>query len=105
MFISNNLDGSEDKYVRCDKYISEDLKEHSRGVYQEEDFEENPFEQFDLRTLKNTRLVCFVCTCIYIYIYIEPPTCKNPYELIRVCKLPFFPRKRGMYKLLGCPNY
>ena len=45
--ISNNLDGSEDKYVRCD----------------------NTLNSLTLRTLKCTRLVCF---CQHLYILNSP---------------------------------
>ena len=46
--ISNNLDGTEDKLVRC-KYISEELQDQPGDLHQEEeDFEEDPFAEFDL---------------------------------------------------------
>ena len=46
------LDGNEDKYVRCENYISESLKEKSRDEYQEEkDFKENPLKSLTWRTL------------------------------------------------------
>lgn len=77
--ISNNLDGSEDKYVRCDNYISEDLKVQSREAYQEEDFEENPFEPPGLLRI----LGWFVLS---VLVYIEPATCKNVYTVQIIIK-------------------
>lgn len=47
--------------MEYENYISEGLKENSRK--EEKDFEENPFEAFDLEDFKCTRLVCFACTC------------------------------------------
>ena len=43
--ISSRLDGSEDKLVRCGQYITEQMQSE---VDEGEDFEQNPFAEFDL---------------------------------------------------------
>ena len=43
--ISSRLDGSEDKLVRCPPYITEQMRSE---VDEAEDFEQNPFAEFDL---------------------------------------------------------
>ena len=45
--ISSCLDGSEDKLVRCGQYITEQMQSEVDEA-EEDDFEQNPFAEFDL---------------------------------------------------------
>ena len=63
--ISNNLDGTEDKLVRC-KYISEELQDQPGDLHQEEDFEEDPFAEFDLDNKEEPGVVWVVYTVDFV---------------------------------------